>query len=409
MSHRAPIAFVIVVALAACAPVSARSQVVQPTQQSTVPASTSGAATAAPDKDYWLFAASEANDKVALIRFGPGGIRVERTTGVGYMPTDVDGPHGVAVSPDGKWYYVTTAHGSPFGFLWKFSTKNDSLAGRVKLGNFPATAHVTPDGDFIYVVNFNLYGEMVPSDMSIVSADEMIEVARVPTCTMPHGSRINAAGTKQYSGCMMDDMAVEIDTRTFAVARHFLLTKGKEMGMVGAPSVHAATDPHAAHDMSGHGMEPPKPGDVSCSPTWVQPSSDGARIFVACNKSSDIVEIDVASWRMTRRIPTGDGVYNLAVTHDGRYLITTNKRGKSASIIDIGTGKELARVATSRRIASGVAVSSDDRYAFVTQEGSGSEPGAVDVIDLRALQRVATIDLGQQAGGIDFWKTTVPR
>ena len=63
---------------------------------------------------------------------------------------------------------------------------------------------------------------------------------------------------------------------------------------------------------------------------------------------------------------------------------------------------------TSRRLASGLAVSSDDRYAFVTQEGVGSEPGAVDVLDLRSLTRVATIDVGQQAGGIDFWKTTAP-
>jgi DNA-binding beta-propeller fold protein YncE len=66
-------------------------------------------------------------------------------------------------------------------------------------------------------------------------------------------------------------------------------------------------------------------------------------------------------------------------------------------------------VPTSRRVASGVAVSSDDRYAFVTQKGVGSEPGAVDVIDLRTLTKVATIDIGQQAGGIDFWKTTAPR
>ena len=168
-------------------------------------------------------------------------------------------------------------------------------------------------------------------------------------------------------------------------------------------------DAKAVHDMSGHGMEATKPGDVSCSPTWVQPSADGNRIFVACNKSSDIVEIDVASWAMTRRIPAGDGVYNLATTHDGKYLITTNKRGKSASIIDIASGKEAARVPTSRRIASGVAISSDDRYAFVTQEGVGSEPGAVDVIDLRTLAKVATIDIGQQAGGIDFWKVTAPR
>jgi hypothetical protein len=39
----------------------------------------------------------------------------------------------------------------------------------------------------------------------------------------------------------------------------------------------------------------------------------------------------------------------------------------------------------------------------------GSEPGTVDVIDLRALQKVATIDVGQQAGGIDFWKVIPSR
>ncbi len=368
-------------------------------------------ASQAPDKDYWFYAASEGNDQVALIRFGPGGIHVERVNTVGLMPTDVDGPHGVTLSPDGKYYYVTTAHGTPFGFLWKYATANDSVAGRVMLGNFPATLQVTPDGAFVYVVNFNLHGEMVPSDMSIVAADEMVEVARVPTCTMPHGSRINVQGSKQYSGCMMDDLAVEIDTRTFGVSRHFLLTKGKEMGMAGAPAMRkaGAASQHAGMDMSGHGMEPTKPGDVSCSPTWVQPSADGGRIFVACNKSSDIVEIDVASWTMRRRIATGDGVYNLAVTRDGRYLIGTNKRGKSVSIIDIVSGKEVGRVPTTRRIASGLAVSADDRYVFVTQEGVGSEPGTVDVIDLRSLARVASIDVGQQAGGIEFWKITAPR
>ena len=134
-------------------------------------------------------------------------------------------------------------------------------------------------------------------------------------------------------------------------------------------------------------MAPTAPGDVSCSPTWAQPSADGATVFVACNKSSDIVEIDVKTWTLTRRIPAGDGVYNLAVTHDGRCIIGTNKRGQSVSVIDIASGKELARIPTTRKAASGVAVSSDDKYAFVTVEGVGAQPGTVDIIDLAYARR----------------------
>ena len=57
----------------------------------------------------------------------------------------------------------------------------------------------------------------------------------------------------------------------------------------------------------------------------------------------------------------------------------------------------------------GVAVSDDDRYAFISIEGTGSEPGTVDVIDLGALKKVATVDVGQQAGGIDFLRSEPPR
>jgi len=360
-----------------------------------------------PERDYTVLVASEAVDLITRITFGPGAgptmAKVVETTKVGLNPMDPDGPHGLGLAPNGQFYYVSTAHGVPYGYLWKIDAKTNDVLGNVELGNFPATLQVTPDGGFVYVVNFNLHGEMVPSSVSVVSTDPFIEVARIETCTMPHGSRLNAAGTKHYSACMMDDMLVEIDTRELAVSRHFILRKGSERGVTGSPrgignreSGIATNDGHG-----GHGMEAPKPGDVSCSPTWAQPSADGRSIFVACNKASDIVEIDAASWTMKRRIPAGDGIYNLAVTHDGKLLIGTNKRGKSVSVIDITTGKELARVATQRRVVHGVAVSSDDRYAFISVEGVGSEPGTVEMIDLRTLARVASADVGQMAGGID--------
>jgi DNA-binding beta-propeller fold protein YncE len=62
--------------------------------------------------------------------------------------------------------------------------------------------------------------------------------------------------------------------------------------------------------------------------------------------------------------------------------------------------KLLAEVPGTRKVASGVAVSRDARYAFVTLEGIGGEPGTIDVIDLGKLSKVASVEIGKQAGGI---------
>ena len=277
---------------------------------------------------------------------------------------------------------------------------------------------LSPDGSLLYVVNFNLHGDMVPSSVSVVATEPMLEVARIQTCTMPHGSRLNADGTKHYSACMMDDLLVEIDTATLKVSRHFLLTKGREMGMNGSPAAPKTGRPVMGGmkgtptsagakpmDMGGHGMEPPKPGDVSCSPTWAQPSITGSSVFVACNKSDEIVEIDAVKWSVKRRIPARPGVYNLAITKDGTRLLATNKRDQSVSVLELKTGRELARIPTRRKVLHGVVVSPDDRYAFVSVEGVGSEPGTVEIIDLATLKIVASVDVPEEAAGIEFLRT----
>ena len=363
-----------------------------------------------PEQDYLLYVLSEAADKISLVRFGPNGARVEHDVQTGDMPVDLDGPHGLVISPNKEFYYVSLAHGRPFGSVWKYSTKNDRVVGQTTLGLFPATMDISRDGDLLFVVNFNLHGDMVHSSVSVVATEPMLEVARIQTCAMPHGSRLNPQGSKHYSACMMDDMLVEIDTRTLKVVRHFLLTKGKEMGMAGPPSAMAARSSDTKHmDTGGHGMEMPKAGDKSCSPTWAQPSSDGATVLVACNKSSEILEVDVDKWRISRRIAARPGIYNLAVTRDGTRLVTTNKRDQSASVIDLKSGRELARIPTRRTVLHGVVISPDDRYAFISVEGVGSEPGTVEMIDLAALKTVATVDVPDQAAGIDFLRMEPPR
>ena len=105
-----------------------------------------------------------------------------------------------------------------------------------------------------------------------------------------------------------------------------------------------------------------------------------------------------------RRIPAGNGVYNLGVTPDGKLLLATNKRDSSVSIFDIATSKELARLPTKRKVVHGVTVSPDSHYAFFTVEGIGEQPGTVEIVDLATRNIVASVDTPPQAAGIDFWK-----
>ncbi|HXV86336.1 MAG TPA: YncE family protein [Gemmatimonadales bacterium] len=342
--------------------------------------------------DYLVFVAAEAADRISLIRWGPAGARVERDLPIGINPMDPDGPHGLAVSPDGAFLYVSTAHGNPFGYLWKLDAASGRVAGRVELGNFPASLDLTPDGAYALVVNFNLHGDMVPSSVSVVSTTEMVEVARLTTCAMPHGSRLIPQGDRHYSVCMMDDILVEIDARQLAVSRHFMLARGSEHGMDGPPRHRGMPGDHQR-------AEPP-----TCSPTWAQPAPTGDVVYVACNRSNEIVAVDARSWSVRARWPGGDGVYNLGVTRDGRTLIATNKRARSVSLFDTASGRETARLATKRSVVHGVAVSPDDRYAFVSVEGVGSEPGTLEVVDLARRSIVASVDVGQMAGGVAFWR-----
>lgn len=365
-----------------------------------------GGAQEPPTADYYVYAAAESQDEVSLIRFGPGGAEIVKTIKVGLFPLETDGPHGLALAPDGSHWFVSIAHGRPFGQIHKYATGTDRKVGAVEVGLFPASMQLSAAG-LLFVVNFNLHGDVVPSTISVVETDSMIELARITTCAMPHGSRLTADGARHYSVCTRDEQLVEVDARALKVRRRLYLTPGHEREL--EPDVTEAAKAQA-EDSSARGpgraggggdREAPAP---RCGPTWVQPSPDGAFVYVACNKNKEVLEVDVAKWRIARRFATGPGPYNLDLTPDGRLLVVTYKGGQAVGVWDLAEGRELGAVPSSRRLPHGIAIAPDSRYAFVSVEGVGGEPGTVDIIDLETFRQVASVDMGKQAGGIVFWR-----
>ncbi len=352
-----------------------------------------------PRADYYIYVGAESEDLLHRVRFGPAGAVLDRTIPVGEIAVETEGPHGLNISPDGRFLFMTTGHGVPDGKLWKFHAGPDTLVGDpILLGYFPATLDLTPDGLYAFVANFNLHGEMVPSSVSVVYTPDMIEVERIETCTMPHGARMDAAGSFLYSACMMDDQIVEIDTRSFAVSRRFSVAADRE-GPLPAATGTAGSHARAEAGNASTGHAPP-----TCSPTWVVPTGDGRSLLVACNRGDRILEIDRATWSLARIFETGRGPYNLALTPDDAVLVATLKQGAGVQFFDLKAGRAVAIAGSSTTVTHGVVTSPDGRYAFVSVEGVGAEPGKVDIFDLGDFSRVAEVEVGQQAGGIVFWK-----
>ena len=189
---------------------------------------------------YTFYVAAESDDVVEKIAFGPRGLSLIKSIAVGSWPTEIEGPHGLGISPDGAHWYLSLAHGQPgpHGNIVKYSTEDDVWLGEVAVGMFPATLAVSPSIGLLYVANFNLHGLPEPSSISVVDPESMTEVGQVDVGVMPHGARMNREGSKLYSVNMMDDVLVEVDAYRIEVSRQLGLTRHAQHKIDGTHQQH---------------------------------------------------------------------------------------------------------------------------------------------------------------------------
>lgn len=347
-----------------------------------------GLAASAPSPGYRILVASESGDIVTQLTWDGTALAVAKVVPVGIMPADIDGPHNVTVAPDGSAWYVTIAHGTPYGSLWKMSVGSDTLLGRAQVEMFPTTIALTPDGALAFVANSDFHGDHPRMNVvSIVQTATMTSLTNLPACDMPHGVKSNHAGSFVYVSCMNSDEILEIDRQSLRIRRHHKTGEGITAA---GPMVHGTGPAAAAHD---------------CMPTFVSVSPDDRRLYVACNHGNTLQVLDAGSLELVKEIPVGAGAYNVEPSADGKWIIVTNKKAQSVSLVDAQSLTEVTKIPTSKPLPHGVAYSPDGRWAFISQESVGIDPGAVDVIDLTTRARVATIPVPRQPTGITILQT----
>jgi len=129
--------------------------------------------------------------------------------------------------------------------------------------------------------------------------------------------------------------------------------------------------------------------------------------------NSFLYRVDTATLEIDQVIEVGAVPKFLAVSPDDRWIVVSNWCSFDASVIDVASGQEVARIDMGRH-PRGVAISSDSSTAYVTQMG-GSDIARIPLDDITAPRSVG---LGQGGAelttgwGTDFeieWLTDVGR
>jgi len=268
-------------------------------------------------------------------------------------PGERDEPHGIAVSPDGRHFYVTLSHGEPS--LWKYESDGLRLVGRVTLPTHGASrVRLSPDGTTAAVPDYWLSGGGQVSRVAFVRTRDLSILDAPEVCAAPHDAAFSPDGELIAVACTGDDRVIVMSADGYDV-----------LGAVGM------------------GI-----GDKPMNAAW---TPDGARVVVTLASRSALADIKIgAGARDGGHGPVGpvgpvafrsteSGAAQLEMSH-GR-MVVANRAAGTVSIRSLGGG-EARSVQMPGANPHGVALGSNGRTAFITYEGDTQSRGGVVAIDV---------------------------
>lgn len=319
-----------------------------------------------------LYVTSGVTDEV--LRLDPadgslvGRISLDRRRG------EVDEPHGVAVSPDGRYGYVTLAHGEPT--LWKFEVGSDRVIGRVPLGTSGAARiGISPNGRRGFVPDYYRAAGGRVSRIAVVDLVDMRVLDRPRICAAPHHAEVS--GRLVAVTCSLSDELVLLDAESLQVVRRFYVDR-----------------------------DPGPPGEPRYKPLNLAWSAAGDRVYVTLFRSAEVRAYDLEGGQVGA-LTVGAGPAQAALTPDGSGLVVANRDDDSVSLIDVDSMVERARIAVGRSHPHGVALDRTGRIAYVSTEGDVGTAGGVVALDLQDRRLLWSRDAGHYTLGIAYRPSNV--
>jgi YVTN family beta-propeller protein len=280
----------------------------------------SGMAAAAPK----AYVGNFGDSTVSVIDTGTGSV-------VATIPV-AQGPHGMAISQDGRTVYVTGDGSTAMSII---DTASDKVIKTVEVGKTPQGVALTPDGKLLLVC---VYGE---DRVAFVDTATQSVVATMPV-PKPHTVSITPDGklaylTSQQPGSFALAVA---DLSKRAVARNVPLEKTPRDGEFGHDGkafyfTQAGVSAVMVLDPASDKIVAEIP--TGASPHFVNLFRASPLGMVTVQGPGEVVLFDPAANKPVRSIAAGKAPHWLALSGDGKTAYVTNESANEISIIDIGS------------------------------------------------------------------------
>jgi YVTN family beta-propeller protein len=245
-------------------------------------------------------------------------------------------PHEVALSPDGRWAYVSD-YGTgpePGNTVTIVDVAARSTVGTIDLGAHTRPHGITVAGDGSVWVTTEGTAHLLKLDPEtrtvVLEAETGQQVTHMVVVTSPLGRAFTAnIGSGTVTAVDAETGEVLAHLRTGAGAEGLALSPDGQRVYVANRSAGTLSEIDVASSTVTRSLE------VGDFPIRVEVMPDGSRALVSNAQANELAVVDLAQWTVERRIPVGAVPVGIQITPDGLQAYVANTQADKVSVVDL--------------------------------------------------------------------------
>jgi YVTN family beta-propeller protein len=267
-----------------------------------------------------------------------------------------DRPESVAITPDGKYAYVTNYGGNSVSVIETALRRN---VGTIKVGEGPDGIAITPDGKYAYVTDRD------GNEVSVISTQSRSVVKSIPIGDAPVGVAISPTGSLAYVTVFAENRVKLINTETMAVTGAPIEVGASPIAIEFTPGGTAYVVDENAKEISAidavtRKVTPIPLAAASGEPRGIAISPDGTKAYVVGRGSGPISVIDTGTNKVTGEVEVEGEPEEVAFAANGKTVYVTESEPHQVQTINVESDKVFGSPITlPGEFPSGIALTPD--------------------------------------------------